>query len=49
MRTDVAVIEECYREMTGQRTENKSVGLEDMYRHLEHIRELTDSVWTGRL
>ncbi|MFR2746147.1 MAG: response regulator [Roseburia hominis] len=49
VRTDVAVIEECYREMTGQRTENKSVGLEDMYRHLEHIRELTDSVLDGQI
>lgn len=35
--------------MTGQRTENKSVGLEDMYRHLEHIRELTDSVLDGQI
>lgn len=49
VRTDVAVIEECYREMTGQRPENKSVGLEDMYRHLEHIRELTDSVLDGQI
>ena len=35
--------------MTGQRTENKSVGLEDMYRHLEHIRDLTDSVLGGQI
>lgn len=49
VRTDVAVIEERYREMTGQRPENNSVGLEDMYRHLEHIRELTDSVLDGQI